>query len=81
MNVHQVQATCRAFAAVLENRTVVTWGDPKCGGDSSSVQDRLRNVQHVHTTESAFAAILDNGSPDPQRDLKIRSPRTIWDFI
>jgi len=24
---------------------VVTWGDPEAGGDSSSVQDKLKNVK------------------------------------
>jgi hypothetical protein len=37
------------------------WGDPRHGGDSSAIQDqlRLRGVQEVQATESAFAAILD----------------------
>ena len=32
------------------------------GGDSSAVQDQLRNVQQVHATGVAFAAILADGS-------------------
>ena len=31
------------------------------GGDSSAVQDQLRNVQQVHATRRAFAAILADG--------------------
>ena len=32
------------------------------GGDSSSVQDQLQNVQHICGTLHAFAAILADGS-------------------
>ena len=45
-NVLQVQATSSAFAAILCNGSVVTWGDISSGGDSSTVQDQLNNVQH-----------------------------------
>ena len=44
------------------NGFVVTWGDRRFGGDSSRVQEQLRNVQHIQATHYAFAAILDNGS-------------------
>ena len=40
----------------------MTWGDAKYGGDSSSVQDRLNNVQLIQSAGSAFAAILGDGS-------------------
>ena len=49
------------FAAVLENGTVVTWGDPEWGGDSRHVQHKLRNVQQVQAARAAFAAVA-NGS-------------------
>ncbi|CAJ1360984.1 unnamed protein product, partial [Effrenium voratum] len=61
-NVRSVQATLRAFAAILESGAVVTWGDPECGGDSSQVQEQLRNVQHIQATDGAFAAILESGA-------------------
>ena len=61
-SVQEVQATSRAFAAVLADGSVVTWGNPHFGGDSSAVQDQLRGVQQVQATEQAFAAILANGS-------------------
>ena len=61
-NVKQVQATSRAFAAILEDGSVVTWGDPDSGGDSSGVQDRLRSVRQIQATDGAFAAILEDGS-------------------
>jgi len=40
----------------------VTWGDPQRGGDSSKVQEQLRNVRQVQGTDFAFAAILADGS-------------------
>ena len=41
---------------------VVTWGDGDCGGDSSKVQQRLRDVQQIQSSHSAFAALLGDGS-------------------
>jgi len=41
---------------------IVTWGSPEDGGDSTTVKDQLRNVQQIHATERAFAAILADGS-------------------
>eukprot|EP00435_Cladocopium_sp_Y103_P053353 s1750_g17.t1 len=60
--VQQVQATDRAFAAILADGSVVTWGSRPYGGDSSEVQDQLKGVQQVQATEQAFAAILADGS-------------------
>ena len=34
-NVQQIQATEHAFAAILDDRSVVTWGVRVRGGDSS----------------------------------------------
>ena len=42
-NVKQIQATQFAFAAILSDERVVTWGDAQCGGDSSGVQNQLRS--------------------------------------
>ena len=58
----QIQARALAFAAILANGSVVTWGDPGHGGDCSAVQDQLKNVQQIQATAWAFAAILANGS-------------------
>ena len=48
INVQEVVASAGAFAALLSNGRIVTWGDPEKGGDSSAVQeqlqDRVRNV-------------------------------------
>ena len=40
----------------------MTWGDPRAGGDSSSVQSKLRFVLRVQATQTAFAALLYDGS-------------------
>ena len=44
-NVQQIQASSNAFAAILGDGSVVTWGPAACGGDSSSAQDQLKNVR------------------------------------
>ena len=51
----------RAFAAILDDGSVLTWGDPTCGGNSSAAQDQLTGVQKIHGTSGAFAAILADG--------------------
>ncbi|OLQ14631.1 E3 ubiquitin-protein ligase HERC2 [Symbiodinium microadriaticum] len=60
----QVQATRGAFAAILGDGSVVTWGHDAFGGDSRAVQDpaQLKNVQLVQTWLFGFAAILGDGS-------------------
>ena len=40
-HVEQILATAGAFAAILADGSVVTWGDPDAGGDSFEVQDQL----------------------------------------
>jgi alpha-tubulin suppressor-like RCC1 family protein len=60
--VEQIQATSDAFAAILADGSVVTWGNPDNGGDCSAVQDQLRNVQQIQATDFAFVAILADGS-------------------
>ena len=56
----QIVANATAFAlwCVGDDR-IVTWG---LGGDSSRVQDQLRNVKQISGTDSAFAAILADGT-------------------
>ena len=62
MQVQQIQATHSAFAAILADGFVVTWGNSGAGGDSSKVREQLVQVQQIQATQSAFAAILANGS-------------------
>ena len=58
----QVRADRSAFAASLGDGSVVTWGNARHGGDSSAVQDQLKNVQQIQASDYAFAAILYDGS-------------------
>ena len=60
--VQQVQATNEALAALLADGSVVTWGEPDFGGDSSEAQDQLKGVQQVQANDYAFAAILADES-------------------
>ena len=53
-NVRQIFGTRSAFAAVLADGTVVTWGDPQRGGDSSRVQFQLRKVAEISATGGGF---------------------------
>ena len=57
-SVQQIQASWYAFAAILGDGSVVTWGDACSGGDSSAVRDQLKSVQQIQATLYAFAAIL-----------------------
>ena len=63
--VQQIQSTCRAFAAILEDGSVVAWGYADFWvRDISdiSVRDQLRGVWQIQATNAAFAAILGDGS-------------------
>ena len=65
--VTQVFSTVRAFAALREDGSVVTWGAAPRGGDSSSVADELDAdgspaVTQVFSTNEAFAALRKDGS-------------------
>ena len=46
-NVQQIQASGRAFAAILGDGSVVTRGGADFGGDSSGVRDQLTNLQQI----------------------------------
>ena len=58
----KLAATSRAFAGHGFGGSVVTWGYPDDGGNSTQAQDQLRNVQHIQATERAFAAMLESGA-------------------
>ena len=60
--VQQIQATSRAFAAILPDGSVLTWGDLASGGDLRAVRDQLRGVHQIEATSRAFAAILEDRS-------------------
>ncbi len=50
-----------AFAALREDKRVITWGDRVNGGDSKKVQDRLFDVKKIYSNSYAFAALKENG--------------------
>ena len=64
-----------AFAAILGDGSVVTWGSTFQGGDSSVVQDQLKNVQQIQASAYAFAAILADGSVVTWGDAAIGGDR------
>lgn len=51
-----------AYAAILIDGSVVTWGMDASGGSIAAVQDQLKNVQQIQATSNAFAAIKADGS-------------------
>ena len=57
-----VQSTCRAFAALRRDGSVVTWGAPEAGGDSSAVRPRLVAVRAIQAADGAFAALTAHGA-------------------
>ncbi|CAE7170790.1 ftsH [Symbiodinium pilosum] len=59
-DVQQIQASAGAFAAVLADGTVVTWGHATMGGDSSAVREQLRRTSQPLAPEvlAAFRASL-----------------------
>ena len=51
-----------AFAALKADKTVVTWGSPTFGGDSSLVEVELKDVANIFSTDKAFAALKGGGA-------------------
>ena len=54
-----------AFAAIRSDGSVITWGVPSYGGNSSSVSEQLDGsiaVTSIAATERAFAAVRSDGS-------------------
>jgi len=61
-DVKSINSTWDAFAALKTNGSVVTWGSPQCGGDSSSVSSDLQfGVKSIIPNSMAFAALKING--------------------
>ena len=69
LQIQAIRANVRAFAAILAEGSVVTWGDADYGGNSSAVQYRLKNLQQIQASDQAFAAILGDGSVVTWGDL------------
>lgn len=60
-NVWKVKAAEGAFAAILLDGSVKTWGFSHLGGSCEAVQDELVEVQELQSTSAAFAALLKDG--------------------
>ena len=70
--VKTIYSTNRAFAALKEDGSVITWGSNSMGGNTvvinngniiKDVSDKLKNgVKAIYSTESAFAALKEDGS-------------------
>ncbi len=53
----------RAFASLRDNGSVLTWGDPAYGGDSTLVSALISaNVIQVYSNKTSFAALKSDGS-------------------
>ena len=58
----KVIPTQGAFAALKSDGTVVTWGDPDSGGNSSAVQNELYDIEEIIPTSYSFSAIRKDHS-------------------
>ena len=62
-NVRAIYAGGKAFVAILHNKRVIAWGDPKSGGCiPGSKELELVGVTAIESTQSAFAAIIGSGT-------------------
>jgi hypothetical protein len=58
----QIFSTWNAFAALLKDDSVVTWGAGNNGGKiPKTIKNQLQNVKMIFSTDCAFAALLQNG--------------------
>jgi len=62
VEVDTIYSTRGTFAAVLQDGTVLTWGNSADGGDSYSVKTALVEVDTIYSTRYAFAALLQDGT-------------------
>ena len=57
----EIQSNDFAFAALLADGSVVSWGTYTHGGDSEDIQDQLKNIQFIAKTAMAFCAVTRDG--------------------
>ena len=71
-----------AFAAILGDGSVVSWGDSGFGGDSTAIQQHMINVRRIQASGGALAAILNDGSVlswgDPEGGGDSRDVQSNW---
>jgi hypothetical protein len=51
----------QAFAALLNNGTVITWGRADIGGDSTTIKHKLVNIEFLYSNKSGFSALSHEG--------------------
>ena len=54
----QACRTSAAFATILGDGSVLTWGDEASGGDSRAVQEKLKNVQQIQASYNLVTMLL-----------------------
>lgn len=61
--VEAVTANEAAFAALMADGTVVTWGNARMGGDQGKAKHRLQSgeVERIYANSGSFAAVMENG--------------------
>ena len=57
-DVQEIQSNDRAFAVIMSNGTVASWGIGDAGGDSSEVQDLLKDVRHIQVGCVFFGCLV-----------------------
>ena len=58
----QLFATDSAFCALKDDGSIVSWGYPQYGGDSSKLSHKLINIKNVYANYGAFVALRDDGT-------------------
>ena len=82
--IREVVSTSAAFAALLADGSVMTWGVEDFGGDSSLVAKDLYDIEYLAGSFSAFAAVrkdsrvfiwggADSIGPTPKTILNVKS--------
>jgi alpha-tubulin suppressor-like RCC1 family protein len=60
--VEKIYSNWSSFAAIKSDGSVVTWGRSEEGGESYSVQSKLKNVIKIYSTSNTFTALKEDGS-------------------
>ena len=60
-NIHSVEGSRGAFAALSKYGAVVTWGPAAYGGDCKRVEAELHDIQLLRASVRAFAALRKDG--------------------
>ncbi len=61
-DVKEITSNFGAYAALLNNGNVITWGHVESGGETRSISNDLTNVVKIYATQFAFAALKRDGT-------------------